>query len=79
MITFIILTLIIGIINIIGLWQIDKTEKTVRDPKTGEFISIFSLKTPAPMKIFIALQFVPFINITFLVLLIVDLCTGKFK
>lgn len=80
MLIFTILTLIIGLLNIWGLWKIDQNEpQTVRDPKTGEFVSIFSWKTPFPMKVFIVLQFVPFINITFLVLLIIDLCTGKIK
>lgn len=80
MIIFLILSLVFGIINCLALLYIEKLNGySFISLKTGERISIFSSGTPIIAKVFIALQFIPVLNIVFIVLLIIDYFVGDLK
>lgn len=72
-------TVLIGLFNCFIFKKIEKKYgNSFINNKNGELISMFDKSSPVVAKIFIALQFIPLINMFFTLLIIIDVITGNF-
>ncbi|UYE98553.1 putative membrane protein [Xanthomonas phage XbC2] len=77
MTTFLIFSVLIGIAFNIFLFFLDKKEQYVKayNPKTNEYehIPMFSFRSDTRWKVLMISGFVPFLNIAFLALMLIDI------